>query len=260
MIEELLTKAGFDSKEIKVYLAALSLGAAPASIIAKKAGIVRSTSYGILESLVQKGLASKSERSGVLWFIVDNPGLLRNYIQAQKDSLSEVEKDLEKHLPALKNLQKEYGFKPEVEFFEGAKGVAAAFESVLPDIKRMAKANIFLLAHAQTDKLIEVWPDFPKYARNRAKTGIKIKMLVSNERENGSNPQMKELHENYYEARYVPEKYIYKAGTNILDEKVILFDFDQLVTIVIRNKPLAEMMRKLFEFTWDHAEKKQSNI
>jgi sugar-specific transcriptional regulator TrmB len=248
--EELLTKAGFEPKEIKVYLAALELGSAPAAVIAKTAGVVRSTSYGILESLVQKGLASKSERSGVLWFNVDNPGLLKNYIESQKNNLDEVSKEITKFLPDLKKLQKAYGFKTEVEFYEGAKGVVAAMESTIPDIKKMAKENIPILINGQTAKMVEFWPTFPEFAAWRAKTGVKIKMFVSETRNDFIDPRMQTIRQKHYETKQVPEKYLYSAGTNILEDKMILFDFDQLVTVVIKSKPLVDMVRMMFDFMW----------
>ena len=249
--EELLTKAGFDQKETKVYLAALALGSAPAAIIAKNAGVVRSTSYGILEELVKKGLASKSERSGVFWFNVDNPELLKNYIEDQREDLAMIGKEITKLLPELKGLQKQMGFKPQIEVYEGSKGMVAAMKSTKNDIKQMAKDNIPILINGQTANMVKLWPTFPEFSEWRAKTGVKIKMFVSETAQDPVDPKMLELRQIHYQIKKVPEKYLYRAGSNILADKIILFDFDQLVTVVIKNKPLVEMIRMFFEFMWD---------
>jgi len=252
LYEEILIKAGFDSKEAKVYLSALELTSAPASAIAQKAGIVRSTCYGILEELVHKGLATKTERSGVLWFNVDSPERLKDYVQNQKENLNTVEKEIGHFLPELKKIQRQFGFKPQVEFYEGIKGVAAAMESTIPDMKKMAKENIPILINGQTANMVEIWPDFPEFALWRAKSGVKIKMLVSDADNDFVDPRMAAIRDMHYKIKKLPAKYIYTAGANLFEDKVMLLDFEQLVTIIIKNKPLVDMMRKSFEFMWDN--------
>ncbi len=249
--EELLKKAGFDEKETKVYLAALELRSAPASAIARKAGIVRSTCYGILEDLVLKGLASKTEKAGgILKFNLENPELLRTYIESKKSNLDLISQEIERMLPELKKLQKESLFKPEVEYFEGKEGIKAAYESIMPDARRMAKAKIPLLIHGATQPLLDAWPEFPQYALKRQKTGLITKMLVWVKK---LPEPMKGIQQKYYQIRYLPEKYAYPGGTNILDNKILFVEFDNNFTVIVKNKPLTQMMRVFFEYMWDHA-------
>ena len=61
MIDELkngLKELGFSEKESEVYLAMLELGPAAVQDIAKKAGVNRSTTYVMIESLKRRGLIS----------------------------------------------------------------------------------------------------------------------------------------------------------------------------------------------------------
>jgi len=249
--EELLKKAGFDDKESKVYLAALELRSAPASAIAEKAGIVRSTCYGILEGLVHKGLASKTEKAGgVLKFNVENPELLKSYIESQKSNLDLISQEIQKMLPELKKLQKEATFKPEIEYYEGKEGIKAAYESVVGDYPRMVKENIPLLIHGATQPLLNIWPEFPKYALKRQKTGIETRMLVW---ERKLPEPMKSIQERYYKIRFLPQKYAYPGGSYLLDNKFIFTDFDNSFCVVVKNKSLTQMMRIFFEFMWEHS-------
>ena len=247
--EEMFHKLGLDEKESKVYTTALVLQTATATEIAKKSEVSRTTCYGILQSLVDKGLVSKTDKSGVLKFNADNPELLNSFIDSQKNELDILSDQIKKIMPDLKALRKENQLKPEIEFFEGKSAVASAFLSVWPDIKRMAKEKTPICIHGRTDRVIEAWPGFLKYAKKRMKTGIKIKMLVSDEKE---NQDMVSVHKTHYQIKTLPKKYVYQAGANILDEKIILFDFDNSVTVVIKNKPLAQMMRIFFEFMWEN--------
>lgn len=249
--EDLLKKAGFDDKESKVYLAALELRSAPASAIAQKAGVVRSTCYGILEELVHKGLASKTEKAGgILKFNVENPELLRSCIESQKSNLDLISQEIQKMLPELKKLQRESQFRPEVEYFEGKDGIKAAYESVVDDYPRMAKEKIPLLIFGATRPLLDVWPEFPQHVLKRQKTGIETKMLIW---EKKLPEPMREIQEKYYKIRFLPRKYAYPGGAYLLDNKFIFPDFDNYFCIVAKNKPLTQMMRIFFEFMWDHS-------
>lgn len=245
---KLLKKAGFDDKEIAVYLAAVMLGSAPASEIAKEAKIRRSTCYGILEDLAEKGLATKTEKGKVLHFDIENIDLLKTYIVNQKQSFTKIEKDVGEFLPELKKLQKQADFRSEAEYFEGVNGIKSAFESVLPDVKKMAKKNLPLFMHGSTSKILEIWPDFPEYVKRRGKTGIKVHMLNW---ETMPKPMVGVA--TYYNVRYLPDKYTYPGGTNILEDKILLLDVDSLFAVIIKNKRLTEMMRIFFDFMWDHS-------
>lgn len=247
--EEVLQKIGLDEKEAKVYLAALKLRSAHASDIAKEAGIERSTCYGLLEELVRKGLIGKAEISKVLHFIAETPETLKTYLEGQKSNLELASKDIQAILPNLKHLQKEAFFKPKVEYFEGEKGLAAAFENVLPDIKKMAKTNIPLLINGSSALILEIWPGYAAYARKRIKTGISIKKLSW---EKKIPMELAEV-EAKYTIKYLPKKYAYPAGMNILEDKILLIDRENLFVAIIQNERLAQTMRIFFEFMWEHS-------
>ena len=54
-----LTNLGLKDKEASVYLSCLELGPSPVQPIARKAKVVRATTYVILESLMNMGLVTK---------------------------------------------------------------------------------------------------------------------------------------------------------------------------------------------------------
>ncbi len=60
MIVEQLEKLGLNANESKVYLASLELGESTVQRIAKKAGMKRTTVNSIVNSLLEKGLISKT--------------------------------------------------------------------------------------------------------------------------------------------------------------------------------------------------------
>ena len=65
MLKSILQKIGLSDKDAEVYLACLELGTQPASVIARKAGLKRPTTYLILEGLLKRGLVSEYTGSNV---------------------------------------------------------------------------------------------------------------------------------------------------------------------------------------------------
>src|SRR3989344_5674300 len=62
--KQVLKEFKFSEKEAEVYLVLLEIGSSVVSDIAKKAGINRSTTYVILDSLAKRGLVNTVERRG----------------------------------------------------------------------------------------------------------------------------------------------------------------------------------------------------
>lgn len=248
LYEKVLQKTGLDNNETKIYLAALSLKQAPVSAIAKKANITRSTCYGVLDNLVQKGLITKTESAkGIINFVTENPELINVYLESQRANFEQLIADVRNIMPDLRNLMGEFSFKPQIEYFEGKKGIIAALEAIMPDIKKMAKVKIPLLIHGAPQKIMEIWPQFPQYVQKRAKTGVESRILIWED----FPPEFKEI-EKIYKVKRIPKKYAYPTGTNILEDKVLLFDFDNFFAVIIKNKNLTQMIRIFFEFMWDH--------
>ena len=57
--KESLKHIGLNEKEIQIYLSLLELGSSTVLAIAKRSGIKRPTAYLVLQSLVEKGFASR---------------------------------------------------------------------------------------------------------------------------------------------------------------------------------------------------------
>jgi len=122
-IDTLLNKLGFSDNKAKIYQAILSLGSAPASTIAQKAGIVRSTTYKILEELASDGLVEMTDQ-GVKKFTALHPKALITLQENKKSTL-------ERLLPELLGIYSSPKFKPKMRFYEGEEGKKKVFEDIL---------------------------------------------------------------------------------------------------------------------------------
>src|SRR3989344_5326965 len=98
-INEALKDWGLNDKEAKVYLATLQLGLSRVNDIAKKAGILRETTYFVLNSLIQRGLVGYVLKSGVKFFEAADPGKFISILKEKETKMKEI-------LPNLEDIKK----------------------------------------------------------------------------------------------------------------------------------------------------------
>jgi sugar-specific transcriptional regulator TrmB len=84
MIYEALETLGINKKEADLYTKLLALGAQPASILARRLNIPRSTAQFLAESLVQKGVASKQKTRNVIHYQPIDPEELPQLLKSKK--------------------------------------------------------------------------------------------------------------------------------------------------------------------------------
>ena len=124
MKEELvqsLRLRGMSDKESQIYLTVLELGSAPASVVARRTGIKRVTSYSILKDLESKQLASSFTKKGMQYFQVVDPEVLSRKLQEVSDKFA-------LQVPELLAIANLYDNKPRVQYFEGLSGMKEMYD------------------------------------------------------------------------------------------------------------------------------------
>jgi HTH-type transcriptional regulator, sugar sensing transcriptional regulator len=247
-MKDKLEKLGFSTKEADVYLALLELGSAIVSDVAKRSGINRSTAYILLESLVEKGFVSISEKNNVKLFSVTPPERLIQYLQDAVKKQTELVGLAHNLLPELKSLYVGIGPKPRVQFFEGTEGLKTAYEDTL-------SAKETIRAYASIENMHKALPGyFPEYYNRRAKQNIAIRAIFPD------TPEAKErIKHNKTEAReslLVPsDKYAFSPEINIYDNKIIFMSWVEKFALVIESQELADALKKVFELSWVEAKR-----
>ncbi|MBM3205103.1 helix-turn-helix domain-containing protein [Candidatus Uhrbacteria bacterium] len=132
MLEEIkrsLAECGLSQKEASVYLAMLELGEASVQDIAEKAGVNRSTTYLMIESLQRRGLVSQFEDGAKTQLVAENPERL---IASVVDELAGVEAKKQKLHEALPHLLAMFrsGDKPIVRYFEGEESLGMVRQEI----------------------------------------------------------------------------------------------------------------------------------
>lgn len=252
MFNQLLQQIGLSEKDAEVYLAALELGTQPASVIAKKAGLKRPTTYMILDVLKKKGLVSEYTGSNVKYFTAVSPEYLLSFVEKQRRELSQHQRELEQFLPQLQSLANPYSLNPKVRFFEGLSGIEKAMNETLTSSEPLRCYSTMDAWFARQDtKDFIMW-----YGKQRMKkkiplrsinpdTDIARKYLEDDYPEVDVNPEMSHF-------RWLPKDIqIFSNEINIYDNKVSIACIGkELLGIIIESESIAQTQKSIFEAAW----------
>lgn len=226
----ILKEIGLDDYEIKIYLALLQESTITAMAISRKTKMERTTVYRVLESLIDKGLAS---------FIVENKVKKFNAISPEKllIRLKEKEEELKKILPELNNLLKlKKDAELNIEIYRGLSGI----KSMIRDILILKKDYVTILAEKELDELSLF---FRLFMKSIEKERIHERVLIKkgSKTYKSKNTQIK----------YLPKEYAYSTGFGVCENLVgIVLLSDPFLAIKIENKELADTFRSYFEILW----------
>ena len=233
--EEDLKEYGFSEKEAKVYLALLTLGSSTVNQIAEKADLVRTTTYDLLKGLREKGLVASMIKNKIFYFEAADPKKLTQILEEKK-------RKIDKLLPNLRKLKTETLIRPYTEVYEGKAGIKTVYQNILEEKKP-------LLAISNTHFIFKMLPFYvPHFVKQRAKTGIFIKLL--NEKTKESLELMKKRDkQELRETRFIPQlknipitEYIYGNNVAILGTRP-----EDPVGIIVRHKEFAQAQKLIFD-------------
>lgn len=235
-IELELKKLGLGEKEIRVYLASLELKRASAQAIAKLAGFSRPTTYRAIETLVKKGLLSKTKQNKISLIVAQSPGEILGLVRAQKRRFEEQEREFLRVISLLKN---KYYFdeRNEIKIFAGREGV----EFLLDDLATTQARNIdiaFWESPAVFDSRLE---NICKNLRRRLG-----KITVRELRPKKTAPAELE----FVKRRNIPSP-ANLNGTIILSDKFIHLTKER--GLLIENEEAVSLFRTFFDLVWQTA-------
>ncbi|MFA5992643.1 MAG: helix-turn-helix domain-containing protein [Candidatus Pacearchaeota archaeon] len=242
-IETALKAFGLTEKEIEVYLSLLDLGSSKVNEIAEKSKIIRETTYGILKSLIEKGLVSYVIKSGVKYFSASEPKKLIYILKDKEEKINEVLSELEarnKH---------EYK-KLNVEVYEGKEGLKTVFKEI---IQEQNKEIYGMINKELADKLVPYF--IFKVSKERKEKRIKSLMIVSDSKED--QKLKKADKEEMRETRFSPLLDNFKTGIYIFGDKVAFLTFDENEPngIIIDNKSISDAIKKIHGYLWNESQK-----
>lgn len=121
-IKNALQEFGLSETEAQVYILLLRLGKTGAGTIAKELDFPRATTYQILERLLDKGVALKTDRGNVLSYSAEEPEHLLSLLRKKEEDIDKQKNIIKTILPDLLLLKNPSKAVPKINYVEGING------------------------------------------------------------------------------------------------------------------------------------------
>lgn len=251
-INQVLGNLGLQDKEPDVYLTLLKTpGAQPASVIATRANLNRTTVYKTLIKLVSKGLVTKTQRHGSTCFFAEDPeNRLKILIDERQRQLGEMNQVMLEALPLLTVDDNNADGLPRIRYYEGIEGIKQIYEAVL-------KTNKDVYRYGDITKIYEalgIYTD--EYIKKRNEKGITtyaIMPFYEADRE-----KLKKHSKEHREVLYIPQPIFPIDGeVRIFGNHVAIISLrkESPIGVIIESETIAKMFLSIFMLTWENHSK-----
>ena len=238
-----LKNLGLNEKEAKVYIALLQTGKATAYNISKYSDLKKSTTYVILEDLIDKGIVSKVPRVKTMQYIAINPQDLFSMV---KSKIKNAEQDI---LPELKALSRGKEYKVRVSYFEGIEGIKELYRKLFKIMPHKEVVGFYAHQKNTSIELQKLWTEINEEIRkkNISRRAITthhatVKHYLKKEIQKKYSVNLKAFPEKKYNSNVSIE--VYKNFTQIISHRYIQ-------GILIDNPDIAKVMKQIFELVWE---------
>lgn len=165
-----LKTIGLSENEIKIFITLLTTGTVKVDAISQKVDLPRTTIYGLLKSLSEKGLVAHSIKSGIKHYTATNP---KQLVSMQEERI----KELQKVVPLMESIMGTITEKPTIEVYEGIQGIKTVYQDIV-------NANKTIYAYGNTNMQIELLPIYVKnFLVKRIAKKIRIKVITEKNKE-----------------------------------------------------------------------------
>ena len=254
LLRTALETLGCDDKEINMYLACYTKGAAGMGDLMKRAKLQRSTAYGVVKSLVEKGLFAEDNKAYGRTYTAVEPDTLMRLVGARQRQIGQQHLLLEEHLGELQALYRTNEVRPKVRTYQGVSGLTHVWRDVLT-----ARGEILLWTNQATESRFFSAEQHEQFVRQRVDSSHFARVLTVN------NPAGRRLHaedvESLRETRFVAHGVEFSTETYIYDHKVAMLDYNQdIIGVIIESPHISGAQRAMFEATWQGLKGQSSGL
>ena len=235
--DDFLSHLGLAQTAHSIYLAALQLGEANMQQLAKKANIKRTTMYGFIQDLKERGFIAETTKRKRKVYSAVHPAQL---LEMQRSRLREMETGL----PELLAMYNRSDAKPRVSFFEGVEGIKEVYVDTLSTKQPIVGWSDF-------EHMKEVLGNFyDEYPRERSRRSITFKTIVrdSATAREGAKKDFGLLRE----TKFISSGDL-KTEINVYGNKVSLMSFRSTppFAVLIEDADVAETLRTAWKNSWE---------
>jgi sugar-specific transcriptional regulator TrmB len=238
--QQTLKDIGFSATEAAIYIACVALGESPASVIAEKTAMNRSTTYVYLKAMEQRGWVGVTETKGIQQFYAKDPEILLRQTEQSVEQLKKALPDLRALSGRVSSTQ------PRVQYFPGIAGIKTILEDTLT-----AKETILTLGDA--DLIVQNLAEYyDGYIRRRVAAGVRTQAVLT------AGPIGKKFlaasKEELRSVRLLEKRFAMPNEIKIYDRKVAIMSHKSPYGgVLIHDPAIYETQKTLFTITWEFA-------
>jgi HTH-type transcriptional regulator, sugar sensing transcriptional regulator len=238
-----LESLGLNTKEAKVYLAALELGEANMQRISGKSGVKRTTTYDVIESLKLKGFLKSIVKRKKSLYIAEDP---RNLQATLEQRLNDQKQAFRKMLPELLSITNLIDRKPKITFYEGVNGIKEIYNDTLkyPDRELLA-----WVTHEAMSFFDEAFLN-DHYLPQRINKKIWVRAIGPNDSAMSGYKSQDDIQlrkTKLVDATAFP----LQVEINIYgDSKIGIMSFNEKIGLIIESKKIYTTLKSIFEMSW----------
>lgn len=234
-IIEGLKNLGLNDKEARIYTHLLQSGQTTAYAIAELTGIKRPTVYVVLEELRIRGLVLKIPHAKKQLFMAKSA---EEMFLESEDRLNRAKSII----PQLMALTKS-GDKPRTYLFEGVNGHKEALDIGVEEMEGKEILGFYSYAGSNAPQVAEINDEHFKKLKN---LGVNVRALVP---DHETNTGVETRYSNLKIKKIPFDIYSTDNAIDVTDDYVKIYSND-LQTVVIKNKKIAQMFKQIFEMVW----------
>lgn len=242
-MKTLFQNLGATDKETDVFLKMLRLGAQPVSVIAKHAGLPRSSMYVILERLKKLQLIEEFKHNGITYVKCIPVKELENILKTRERAIHHTFELLKENLPKLESLENKLSITPTVKFYEGKKAVMKMYEDVMREKEFYASFNPAVVQKVMPEYCYKVGEILEKNSR-------RAKELVIDSGE--AHRYKKRFHSELHQIKILPANTDFSADIIIGSTKIYMISYGEreVSGTEIENPSITGAMRIIFLELW----------
>lgn len=240
-VKDKLKELGFNDNEVKVYLALTQLGEGPASKIAKKASLPRTTVISILEKLQNQGFVTTHKYRGVTQYWVEAPKTLKQVFENK----IKVAEDLDKLMSEVYRSEKDF---PYARVYDTQASIKKYIEKELINLK--AKSIIKTIDYPGMGNYTKIYSqDLDKILINlKNKKGLVTHTLVPFG--TAKEIEQEKLKRQSIVIKELPKGIEFTASIWLVNNKLVLFSGKMPFLVEISHSLIVSSLESIYNFFW----------